>query len=95
MNNIKYSDLKFLHFNKTLKALGEKTVVAPIHVRIKPTNICNHDCWYCAYHSSDVQLGDQMTYRDVIPYKKLDEIADDIVEMGVSAVTFSGGGEPC
>ena len=94
MNNIKYSDLKFLHFNKTLKALGEKTVVTPIHVRIKPTNICNHDCWYCAYHSSDVQLGDQMTYRDVIPYKKLDEIADDIVEMGVSAVTFSGGGEP-
>ena len=94
MNNNKYSDLKFLHFNKTLKALGEKKIIAPIHIRIKPTNVCNHDCWYCAYHSSDVQLGDQMTYRDVIPYEKLDEIADYIVEMGVAAVTFSGGGEP-
>ena len=94
MSNNKYSDLKFLGFPKTLDALKKNKIIAPIHIRIKPTNICNHDCWYCAYHASGLQLGDQMTYRDVIPFNKLNEIAGDIVDMGVSAVTFSGGGEP-
>lgn len=90
----KYSDLKFLGFPDTLKALIDRKTVAPVHIRIKPTNICNHDCWYCAYHASGVQLGSDMTYRDVIPFKKLDEIATDIIDMRVAAVTFSGGGEP-
>ena len=94
MSKNKYSDLKFLGFPNTLNALKEKKIISPVHLRIKPTNICNHDCWYCAYHASDLQLGDQMTYRDVMPFNKLNEIADDIVEMDVSAVTFSGGGEP-
>jgi len=94
MSENKYSDLKFLGYPKTLRALKENNIIAPIHLRIKPTNICNHDCWYCAYHASGLQLGDQMTYRDVIPFDKLSEIIDDIIEMGVSAVTFSGGGEP-
>lgn len=94
MSNNKYSDLKFLGFPKTLDALKKNKIIAPIHIRIKPTNICNHDCWYCAYHASGLQLGDQMTYRDVIPFNKLNEIAGDIVDMGVSSVTFSGGGEP-
>jgi MoaA/NifB/PqqE/SkfB family radical SAM enzyme len=30
----------------------------------------------------------------MIPFEKLNEIAEDIIEMGVKAVTFSGGGEP-
>ena len=90
----KYSDLKFLGFPDTLKALRDKKVVVPVHIRIKPTNICNHDCWYCAYHASGVQLGGDMSYRDVIPFEKLNEISGDIIDMKVSAVTFSGGGEP-
>lgn len=94
MSKNKYSDLKFLGFPETLIALRKKKITPPVHLRIKPTNICNHDCWYCAYHASGLQLGDQMTYRDVIPFDKLNQIADDIIMMGVSAVTFSGGGEP-
>jgi len=90
----KYSDFKFLEFPEIIASLKDKKVCPPVHVRIKPTNVCNHDCWYCAYHSSGLQLGDQMTYRDVIPFDKMSEIADDIIEMGVKAVTFSGGGEP-
>jgi len=92
--NKKYSDLKFLGYPDTLSALKENKISAPIHIRIKPTNVCNHDCWYCAYHASGLQLGDQMKFRDQIPFDRLDKITDDIIEMGVSAVTFSGGGEP-
>ena len=35
-----------------------------------------------------------MKLRDEIPRPKMIEIADDIIDMGVKAVTFSGGGEP-
>ena len=90
----KYSSLKFLGFPQSLKAMKEKKVIAPVHVRIKPTNICNHDCWYCAYHVSALQLGGGMEYRDTMPREKMEEIADDLIEMNVKAVTFSGGGEP-
>jgi MoaA/NifB/PqqE/SkfB family radical SAM enzyme len=35
-----------------------------------------------------------MNLRDKIPPEKMAEITDDLIEMGVKAVTFSGGGEP-
>jgi MoaA/NifB/PqqE/SkfB family radical SAM enzyme len=35
-----------------------------------------------------------MEYKDRLPREKMMEIVDDLVEMGVKAATFSGGGEP-
>jgi MoaA/NifB/PqqE/SkfB family radical SAM enzyme len=35
-----------------------------------------------------------MEYKDRLPKEKMMEIVDDLAEMGVKAVTFSGGGEP-
>ncbi|CAA7613582.1 Fe-S oxidoreductase [Candidatus Terasakiella magnetica] len=89
-----YSNLKFLGFGDQLDALRERRVVAPVHIRIKPINHCNHNCWYCAYRADQLQLGEQMDLKDRIPEAKMMEIADDVVAMGVKAVTFSGGGEP-
>lgn len=91
---ILYSQLKFLRFKDHLDALRAGRVVAPVHIRIKPTNRCNHNCWYCAYRVDNLQLGDAMSVDDEIPLDKMMEITDDIVAMGVKAVTFSGGGEP-
>ncbi len=89
-----YSNLKFLNYPGHIEALRNGQVVAPVHVRIKPINRCNHDCWYCAYRVSNLQLGEGMDERDRIPDEKMDEIVDDLIAMGVKAVTFSGGGEP-
>ncbi len=89
-----YSDYKFLNYPENQTAIRRQEMVAPVHIRIKPINKCNHDCWYCAYRVSNLQLGSEMDERDTIPYPKMMEIADDIIEMGVKAVTFSGGGEP-
>ncbi|MBF0415459.1 MAG: radical SAM protein [Magnetococcales bacterium] len=89
-----YSTMKFLRFQEQIEALREQRVVAPVHVRIKPTNRCNHDCWYCAYKADQLQLGQDMVEADTIPEEKMLQIADDLVDMGVKAVTFSGGGEP-
>jgi len=89
-----YSTLKALAFQDRIDALREERLAAPVNIRIKPINHCNHDCWYCAYRVSNLQLGEDMNLRDAIPEAKMMEIIDDIGVMGVKAVTFTGGGEP-
>ena len=89
-----YSSLKFLHFAEHIQAIEQGEVVAPIHIRVKPTNHCNHKCWYCAYRTNDLLLGDEMEEKDSIPEDKMLALAHEFIDMGVKAVTFSGGGEP-
>ena len=91
-----YTPFKIFHYSDTISSMVSKTGAPepPIHVRIKPINICNHHCWYCAYKAENLQLGEGMDQRDQIPENKMMEIAEDLVTMGVKAVTFSGGGEP-
>jgi MoaA/NifB/PqqE/SkfB family radical SAM enzyme len=89
-----YSNLKFLQYGDRIDAWREGYMVAPVHVRIKPINRCNHACWYCAYRADDLQLGEGMDLSDKIPEEKMGEIVDDLIAMKVKAVTFSGGGEP-
>lgn len=94
MGQAVYSALKPFAYPDRLGALRQDGWAAPVHVRIKPTNVCNHACWFCAYRNDGVSLGSGMTVRDRLPRGKMLEIADDLIEMGVEAVTFSGGGEP-
>ena len=89
-----YSNLKFLRYTKHIEAIRDQSIVAPVHIRIKPINRCNHNCWYCAYRVSNLHLGEEIDYKDTIPEAKMFEIVDDVIDMGVKAVTFSGGGEP-
>lgn len=90
------TNLKIFNYPDKIRSLpGDvDAVLPPVHVRIKPTNICNHDCWFCAYRQDDFQLGETMVERDQIPLDKMMEVVDDLIDMGVKAVTFSGGGEP-
>ncbi len=92
--SIIYNTEKYQYFPGTLKAYMENKLVAPTHIRIKPINLCNHNCWYCAYRNDSLQLGDSIELKDAIPEEKMREIISDIIDMGVKAVTFSGGGEP-
>jgi MoaA/NifB/PqqE/SkfB family radical SAM enzyme len=90
------TNLKVFNYPDKIRSLPADvdTVLPPLHVRIKPTNVCNHDCWFCAYRQDDFQLGQTMVERDQIPRDKMLEIADDLIDMQVQAATFSGGGEP-
>ena len=92
----KYSNLKIFHYQEKLDSLPKNNseILPPVHIRIKPTNVCNHNCWYCAYKVDHLQLGQDMIERDYIPEDKMMEIIEDCKEMGVKALTFSGGGEP-
>lgn len=91
-----YTDKKIFHYKEKIDSLPREVneILSPIHIRIKPTNACNHKCFYCAYRTDNLQVGQDMNIRDSIPLVKMLEIVDDIVMMGVKAVTFSGGGEP-
>jgi wyosine [tRNA(Phe)-imidazoG37] synthetase (radical SAM superfamily) len=89
-----YSPLKFLKFADHLQGLQSGKVVAPVHIRVKPTNHCNHKCWYCAYRTDDLALGGEMNEKDSIPAARMLSLAREFVDVGVKAVTFSGGGEP-
>lgn len=90
-----YSQLKLFHFPEKINSLTKETpITAPLHIRWKPTNKCNHRCHYCSYHQAHLQLGQDMREQDETPRDKALEIANDIADMGVKAVTFSGGGEP-
>ncbi len=91
-----YTNLKILYYReKLLSLLKDNTeIFPPLHVRIKPTNLCNHNCYYCAYRVDHLQLGKDMKRKNSIPREKILEIIDDFEEIGVKAVTFSGGGDP-
>jgi len=93
-----YTRTKIFHFKEKLDSLPKTIdkITAPLHVRIKLTNICNHNCRYCAYRTDNlVMFGkDSGQNTKFIPREKMMEIIDDIIAMRVKAVTFSGGGEP-
>lgn len=89
-----YSNLKIFAHAQAINNIGEGKRVSPIYIRIKPTNYCNHKCYYCSYADDFLALRNSVRRQDQIPWEKMQEIIRDIKDMQVKAVTFSGGGEP-
>ncbi len=93
-----YSKYKVFYHNDILESLKNNTISPPIYIRIKPTNLCNHHCSYCTYGSGNTQQKtsnrDDINHTEMIPWDKMREIISDMGQMGVKAVTLSGGGEP-
>ena len=88
-----YSNLKIFGHLEELHKVKNGERISPIYVRIKPTNRCNQNCYYCHYKNPYLEL-DQYHPADEISREKMLEIIRDFKEIGVKAVTFSGGGEP-
>lgn len=106
MKQNKYSDYKIFHFQEKINSFIDGKVTAPIYVRIKPINLCNHGCFFCAYSTgfrvkdgAEIEhilsgMHEDMKEEDVISAVKMYEILEDLSSIGTKAVTFSGGGEP-
>lgn len=96
MKNNRYSDAKIVWFPEKLASFRDGVTTAPIYVRVKPTNRCNQKCGFCAYGHGDWEIGmhETVAHRDVIPRAKMLEVLEDFRDIGVKAVTYSGGGEP-
>ena len=61
MGNI-YTAMKIFHYKDKVESLPRKNdeILAPLHIRIKPINGCNHRCRYCAYREDSLQLGKEI-----------------------------------
>lgn len=89
-----YNELKIFSHTEHIDALLNNKRLAPVYIRIKPTNVCNQKCYYCCYADSQAVKNRNVEKRDYIPWDKMQEIVQDISDMHVKAVTFSGGGDP-
>lgn len=106
MKSNKYSNYKILSFPDKVASFTQENITAPIYVRIKPINLCNHGCFFCVYSTGfRVKDGGEkqhiisgmhqgMSEKDLISLVKMNEILDDLARIGTKAVTYSGGGEP-
>lgn len=88
-----YSNLKIFAHPDKVRDIKDGRRTAPIYIRIKPTNYCNHNCSYCHYQNPYLTLND-FKQNDFIPQDKMMEIVESMKKIDVKAVTFSGGGEP-
>lgn len=88
-----YGLKKVLWHHDKMDSFREERVTAPIQVRVKPTNRCNHYCYYCAYDINAPE-NTRIDRKVQLPYEKIIELLDNFRDMGVKSVTYSGGGEP-
>ncbi|MCM1231270.1 MAG: radical SAM protein [Ruminococcus flavefaciens] len=85
--------MKIFHHQDILQKLLKGERCYPLYIRLKPTNRCNQNCYYCTYKNTYLNLS-EYNMSDEIPYEIMRSLLEDMVIMGVKAVTLSGGGEP-
>ena len=68
----------------------------PIHVEIDPTSSCQQNCLRCSYKQDIDGERDYIIHRKgvSIPFPRFKELIKEFKDMGMLAVTLSGGGEP-
>lgn len=90
-----YNEMKIFHHMQKLKDIENGKVTGPIFLRIKPTNVCNDNCFYCSYRCDDnKQQKIRFNQKDYIEWEILKRTIVEFKEIGGKSITFSGGGEP-
>ena len=100
-----YSTDKALLHTERLSQLKAGKQPAPVHLQIILSDLCNHDCVFCAYRMSGYTSNQLFGITDpdgtyhhnpnrMLPTAKVMEILADFAGMGGRAVQFTGGGEP-
>ena len=93
MNNPYVAD-KINYHPLHLESLRNNIPIAPLHVQLIPTNVCNQRCSFCSYRQKGYSSNATFDDRNTIPFSKLAEIISSCEEMGVRAIQLTGGGEP-
>jgi len=101
-----YSPFKAVHHMERLGQLKSGDQPTPVQVQLVISDVCNHDCSFCAYRMSGYTSNENFGILDnvsqqvennpnrKIPQDKCFEILEDCKELGVKAIQFTGGGEP-
>ena len=101
MNNHAYADLKVAWHTDKIRDLRETGQCVPGQVQLVISDLCDQSCRFCAYrldgYTSNQNFSGPNGERNPnrrIPVDKCIEIIDDIANLGIKAVQFTGGGEP-
>lgn len=95
-----YSTLKAAWHLDRMQALREGKRIAPVELQLILSDLCNHDCHFCAYRASNglsterFAEGETKNPNRMIPADKAQEIIIDAAAAGIKSVIFTGGGEP-
>ena len=74
----KYSNLKIAWHPEKLRSFVEEKVTSPIFIRFKPTNKCNHNCFYCAYDPGYTGMHSTVDRTDELSREKMLEILENL-----------------
>jgi radical SAM protein with 4Fe4S-binding SPASM domain len=83
-----FNKLKILSHSDKIHQLLEGKIPLPVRVVLEPTNLCNHNCFFCSY--SEFRNDNKVS----LSREKLFELAEDFKKMEVKSVSLVGGGEP-
>ena len=76
--------------------IDRKLYCGPERVQIDITNFCNNSCIGCWFYSPHLSRKTTMglPLKDVLPFKRVERIVEDLNDLGTKRVFLSGGGEP-
>jgi radical SAM protein with 4Fe4S-binding SPASM domain len=106
MSDGAYAPDKAAAFPDRIEALRRGEQIAPVHLHLILSDLCNLDCPLCAYRSSGYSSNQRFGVVDaktgfvnhnpirMLPTKLVLQTLDEFKEMGGKAVEFTGGGEP-
>ena len=96
-----YSQSKAAWHLDRIESLRADVVPAPVHVQLVLSDLCNHNCSFCAYRRGDGLSTELFADEDgnTNPNRRIDtakalEIVEDCAAIEVQAIQFTGGGEP-
>jgi sulfatase maturation enzyme AslB (radical SAM superfamily) len=79
---------KLLWHLDRIRLWEETGSTSPLLFEIDPSNKCNHDCPWCSFSRLRSES------KDVMCFKTVKDILNDMTNLGVKAITWTGGGEP-
>ena len=71
-----------------LKKLSQVEMITPVMAIYHPTYLCNHNCPGCDFREENKK------YKTMLSLDESNHILEELVNLGVGGIEFSGGGEP-
>ncbi len=81
-------NIKICYYLKECDVLARGNYIPPITCEIDPSNACMLNCSFCIYANHLSKHHENMDFRVFV------KLVQDLAEIGVESITFTGGGEP-
>lgn len=83
-----FTPFKILRHSDRVEKMLAGEMVYPVSVEIDLANVCNHRCAWCSYNGFRQENWVQF------PEARILTLLEELADVGVKSITFTGGGEP-